>query len=254
MLAQLARNGAPLWFDVTGTGPRLLWVDPALGSSVMRPLGEALDALREEFEVVTYDRRGRGLSDPGQPTSVQQEIDDLAALAAHLGGVDVVVGFSSGGALVVHAAPRLDARVIVLLEPAIDDRPDSSGLRERVAGHIRHGDPATAVLDFYTSIGTPEEIVDGIRGSDVWPDLVRSAPTLLADIDLSHVDDRTAAAVDTPVHVVVSDGSPAEITDMSVGIARRLGADIWPEPGGWHGVEAAALAHRMRALLAALPS
>ena len=88
----------------------------------------------------------------------------------------------------------------------------------------------------------------------MWPDLVRSAPTLLADIDLSHVDDRTAAAVDTPVHVIVSDGSPAEITDMSVGIARRLGADIWPEPGGWHGVEAAALAHRMRALLAVLPS
>ena len=36
---------------------------------------------------------------------------------------------------------------------------------------------------------------------------------------------------------------------MSDGIARRLGAHIWPEPGGWHGVEAAALAHRLRALL-----
>ena len=164
MLAQLARNGSPLWFDVTGAGPRILWVDPALGSSVMRPLGEALDVLREEFEVVTYDRRGRGRSDAGQPTSVQQEIDDLVALVAHLGGADAVVGFSSGGALVVHAAPRLDAPVIVLLEPAIDDRPDSSGLRDRVAGHIRHGDPATAVLDFYTSTGTPEEIVDAITG------------------------------------------------------------------------------------------
>ena len=30
-------------------------------------------------------------------------VDDLAALVAHLGGVDVVVGFSAGGALVVHA-------------------------------------------------------------------------------------------------------------------------------------------------------
>jgi pimeloyl-ACP methyl ester carboxylesterase len=245
----LDRNGSPLWYDVTGSGPRVLWVDPALGSSTMRPLDEALDVLREEFEVATYDRRGRGRSGAGQPTSVEQEIDDLAALVIHLGGADVVVGFSSGGALVVHAAPRLDASVIVLLEPAIDDRPDTSGLRERVAGHIRQGDPAAAVLDFYTAIGTPEEIVDAIKASDVWPDLVRSAPTLLADIDLSHVDDQTAAAVDPPVHVIVSDGSPSEITDMSDGIARRLGAEVWREPGGWHGVEPAALAQRLGALV-----
>lgn len=249
MLTQLDRNGSPLSFDVSGAGPRVVWVDPALGSSVMRPLDEALDVLREEFEVVTYDRRGRGRSDAGQPTSAQQEIDDLVALVAHLGGADAVVGFSSGGALVVHAAQRLDASVIVLLEPAIDDRPDSSGLRERIEGHIVEGDPATAVLDFYKSTGTPEEIVDAIKASDTWADLARSAPTLLADIDLSHVDDKTAAAVDTPVHVIVSDRSPSEITDMSDGIARRLGAHIWREPGGWHGVEAAALTQRLRALL-----
>jgi hypothetical protein len=160
-----------------------------------------------------------------------------------------VVGFSSGGALVVHAAPRLEGTVLVLLEPAIDDRPDSSGLRERVARHLVDDDPASAVLDFYTSIGTPEEIVDVIRASDAWPDLVASAPTLLADIDLSHVDDHTAAAIDSPVHVIISDGSPPELTAMSDGIAQRIGAHVWREPGGWHGVEAAALAHRLGALL-----
>ena len=207
MLAQLDQNGSPLWYDVSGAGPRVVWVDPALGSSVMRPLAEAIDALRAAFEVVTYDRRGRGRSDVGHPTSAEQEIDDLAALVAHLGGADVVVGFSSGGALVVHAAPRLDAGVIVLLELAIDDRPDTSGLRERVAGHIHHGDPAAAVLDFYASTGTPEEIVDAITASDAWPDLVRSAPTLLADIDLCHVDDTTVAAVETPVHGIGSANS-----------------------------------------------
>ena len=249
MLARLDRNGSSLWYDVRGAGPRVVWVDPALGSSVMRPLDDALRALRDDFEVVTYDRRGRGRSSAGQGTSAEQEIDDLVAVVAHLGGADAVAGFSSGGALVVHAAPRLDASVIVLLEPAIDDRPDSSGLRERVAGDILDGDPATAVLDFYTSTGTPHEIIDPIKASDAWPDLVRIAPTLLADIDLTSVDDKTAAAVDTPVHVIVSDGSPSEITEMSDGIARRLGARVWREPGGWHGVEAAALAQRLRALL-----
>ena len=253
MWAQLDRNGSPLWYEVGGGGRRVVWVDPALGSSVMRPLDEALEVLREEFEVVTYDRRGRGRSDAGRSTSVEQEIDDLAVLVAHLGGADVVVGFSSGGALVVHAAPRLDASVIILLEPAIDDRPDTSGLRERVAGYIASGDLAAAVLDFYTSTGTPEEVVGALTSSDAWPDLVRSAPTLLADIELCHVDDQTAAAVDRPVHVIVSDGSPGEIADMGEGIAQRLGADVWREPGGWHGVEAAALAQRLGALLGASP-
>ena len=36
---------------------------------------------------------------------------------------------------------------------------------------------------------------------------------------------------------------------MSDAIARRLGAHVWQEPGGWHGVDASALAQRLRALL-----
>ena len=209
MLAQLDRNGAPLWFDVSGAGPRV-----ALGRSRARlerhasagrgtrcpargVRGGHVQPARSGPQRRRDNRRRPSrrstTSPPSSPTSAAPTSWSASRPAARS-----------------SCTPRRGsmAPCIVLLEPAIDDRPDSSGLRERVAGHIRHGDPATAVLDFYTSIGTPEEIVDAIRGSDVWPDLVRSAPTLLADIDLSHVDDRTAAAVDTPVHVIVSDGSP----------------------------------------------
>lgn len=249
MTVDLNGNGSVMSHRMTGSGPRVVWVDPALASSAMRPMTEVLDVLCTGFEVVTYDRRGRGRSRAGGPTSAEQEIDDLIALVDHLGGADAVVGFSSGGALVVHAAPRLETALIVLLEPAVDDRPDSSGLRERVAGHLDDGDPASAVLEFYSSIGVPGEMVDNVKASDAWLDVLCSAPTLLADIDLCHVADTAAAAIDKPVHVIVSDGSPGEITDMSDGIARRLGAELWREPGGWHGVEAGALAQRLRALV-----
>lgn len=237
-----------------GSGPRIVWVDPALGSSAMRPLQAAVDALARRFEVVTYDRRGRGGSGSGGELSAHAEVEDLVALVEHVGGADAVIGFSSGGALVLRAAPRLRTRVVVLLEPAVDDGPDESGLRERIEDAIRSGDPAAAVLRFYEETGVPREIVDELVGSPAWDELVRIAPTLLVDLDLAVVDADTLAAARGPVHVVLSDGSPDEIAGMGEHLADRLGAPVWREPGGWHGVDADALASRLDALLAAEPA
>lgn len=82
-------------------------MDPALGSSAMRPMELAVDALGQRFEVITYDRRGRGKNEPTADMSVQREVGDLAALVAEVGGADAVLGFSSGGALVLHGATQL---------------------------------------------------------------------------------------------------------------------------------------------------
>jgi pimeloyl-ACP methyl ester carboxylesterase len=250
MDATLDLAGGRIHYRTDGTGPRVVWVDPALASSSMRPLRPALDRLARDFEVVTYDRRGRGRSLPADDLSAAAEIEDLAALVAHVGGADAVIGFSSGGALVLHAAPRLPTRIIALLEPAVDLEPDGSGLRERVDAAIRSGDAAGAVLTFYEETGVPREIVEELVASPAWDDLVRIAPTLLVDLDLGVVDAEALAAVRGPVHLIVSDGSPAEITVMSEDLADRLGAALWREPGDWHGVDADALAARLEALVA----
>ena len=65
----------------------------------------------------------------------------------------------------------------------------------------------------------------------------QGAPTLLAEIDLAVVSDAVLAAVRRPVHLAVSTGSPDGITAMSARLADRLGAPVWREPGGWHGVD-----------------
>lgn len=254
MEATLDRGGERIGYRLDGSGPRVVWVDPALGSSAMRPLQPAIDHLADRFEVVTYDRRGRGRSGPGDELTATAEVDDLVALVEHLGGADAVIGFSSGGALVLHAAPRLRTRLVVLLEPAVDDEPDASGLRERIDEAIRSGDPAAAVLRFYEETGVPQEIVDDLVDSPAWEEIVRIAPTLLVDLDLGVVDADALAAVRAPVHLVVSDGSPDEIAGMGERIAGRLGAPVWRERGGWHGVDADALAARLDALLAAEPA
>jgi hypothetical protein len=247
----LGRDGYRISYEILGAGPRIVWVDPALASSAMRPLQEAIDVLREHFEVVTYDRRGRGRNEPVAEVSKQQEIEDLHALVSHVGRAASVVGFSSGGALVLHAAPALDVDRIVLLEPAFDLVPDSSGLAAEVASALDAGHPEEAVLSFYEAIGAPDEIVSGLPGSDAWPHLVRSATTLLSDLDLAYVEDATLSRITLPVDLVISDGSPDEITSMSRVLAERIDARVWEDPGGWHGVDADALSHRLLALLAA---
>lgn len=242
-------DGYELHYERVGQGSRIVWVDPALGSSAMRPLNEVVAKLAERFEVVTYDRRGRGVNSDALGSSPGQEVADLAALVTHVGGAAAVVGFSSGGALVLRAAAELKAASVVLLEPAIDAEPDAYGLRQVIADALSRGDGDAAAKAFYAAVGVPEEILEDMVGSEAWPHVVRSAGTLLADIDLSVVDDDVIATVSQPAHVIVSTGSPQEIVDMGEQIARRLGADLWREPGSWHGVDGNALAERLAQLI-----
>ena len=251
MEASFDRDGYFIHYTVVGAGPRIVWVDPALGSSVMRPLQGAIDVLAQRFEMVTYDRRGRGQNAPTGEFSADDEVADLRAVLEHVGGASAVLGFSSGGALVLHAACGLPARIVVLLEPAVDAEPDESGLRESIGEALARGDQERAVLAFYEATGVPDDIVQSLVASDVWSHVVRSAPTLLVDIDLAVVGDATIAAVDIPAHVIVSTGSPDEIIEMSDRLARRLDARLWRESGEWHDVEASALAERLAALLPA---
>lgn len=248
MQGQLSRAGYTIHFESSGVGPRLIWVDPALGSSSMRPMQEALAGLAERFEVVTYDRRGRGRNESADIVSATAEVDDLLALVEHVGGTALIAGFSSGAGLVLHAAGQLPAATVVLVEPAVAGTPDESGLRESVQRRVADGDLEGAVREFYEATGTPEEIIQGLSDSPVWGDVVRCAPTLIADIDLTFVDDDVLAAVQKPVHVIVSDGSPPEITGMGTELAARVHAPVWREPGGWHGVDASALCARLVAL------
>ncbi|GAB3764518.1 alpha/beta fold hydrolase [Microlunatus parietis] len=247
MNGQFTRDGYVIHFETTGTGPRLIWVDPALGSSAMRPMEAALEMLTSRFEVVTYDRRGRGLNREARP-SARDEIDDLAGLVAHLGGADIVTGFSSGGALVLRAARHLRPATIALVEPAVSDARDGSGLRERIDQALAAGAPETAVRAFYDATGTPEEIIRTVVESPAWKDVVRCASTLPAELDLTEVTADTLAAVPTPIHVIISDGSPPEITGMGETLVSRADATLWREPGSWHGIDPTALTNRLTSL------
>lgn len=75
----------------------------------------------DRFRVVAYDQRGHGesASVPG-PMSIERQERDLENVAASLDGpVDVLVGHSWGGAVVIRGGSRIGAKRIVAIDPAV---------------------------------------------------------------------------------------------------------------------------------------
>ena len=84
-------------------------------------MGSGGRAFARDFEVVLFDRRGRGASEPGgEPHGLEREVDDVRALIDLTGAGTALVGHSFGGAVAMEAA-RVDQRIssIVVYEPAI---------------------------------------------------------------------------------------------------------------------------------------
>src|ERR1700691_1494629 len=108
--AVLARPGARLAYQVTGTGPAVVLVH-GYGLD-MRMWDAQLDQLAARFRVVRYDCRGFGASGPFDPAVPYTHADDLIALLDHLGIAHAALaGLSFGGRVVLQAALAAPDRV-----------------------------------------------------------------------------------------------------------------------------------------------
>jgi pimeloyl-ACP methyl ester carboxylesterase len=76
-----------------GDGPTVIVVGGATCDQAMIwPLAEQL---AQRFNVINYDRRGRGDSGDAAPYAVEREIEDLGVLIAVAGSTALVYGHSS---------------------------------------------------------------------------------------------------------------------------------------------------------------
>lgn len=110
-------DGTRIAYRRLGDGPPLLIVHGGLGTST--GWAAVAERLARDFEVVLFDRRGRGAREAGgEPHTLEHEIDDVRALLDRAGTGTALVGHSFGGAVALEAA-RQDARVsaVVLNEP-----------------------------------------------------------------------------------------------------------------------------------------
>lgn len=170
-------DGTTIAYDRLGSGPCVVLVGGALcDRHALRPLA---DALAGEYDVVTYDRRGRGDSGDTPPYDVQREVEDIAALLEAVGGTAAVYGHSSGAGLAAIAANTLTFTKVVLHEPPYGpDDVDPSDDGEQVLERIRAGKNQEAVELFLLMTGMPKQEALQVAAC---PGLAELAPTLPYD-------------------------------------------------------------------------
>jgi pimeloyl-ACP methyl ester carboxylesterase len=225
-------DGTTIAFDRLGDGPPVIVVG---GAACHRALtGPTAEELAKHFTVFNYDRRGRGDSGDTAPYAVEREIEDFAALVAEAGGTASVYAHSSGAGLALHAAAHgLPIAMLVLHEtPYVPDGEEERRISREYAEKLktilaedRRGD---AVELFFTTVGMPREMVDGMRGTPRWAVLEAMAPTLAYDSEIMGDSTGGTAPTDlvgrvtTETLVLCGGASPAWMTEVARQVADAL--------------------------------
>lgn len=231
-----SRDGVAIGTVTAGTGPPLLLVHGGMGSAAgWAPLWPWLVG---RYRVTAMDRRGRGMSGDGPDYAPEREYDDVAAVARHLGGVDVLahsIGavFALGAA--AHGAP---IRRLVLCEPPGPPTLSREWL-ERATARIAAGQAGRALVEFLVEIiGLDEATITAMRDTPVAVDAVevftatfrREGEVVLA-LDLTDL----VRDVATPVHFLLGEQSPAWASTVTQTLAADLaGSEVTVVPGQGH--------------------
>jgi pimeloyl-ACP methyl ester carboxylesterase len=250
-----SKDGTRISYTRRGEGKPLILVDPALGSRSFGPVPKLVPLLAPHFTVYAYDRRGRGGSGDTPPYAVEREVEDIAALIAEAGRSAMLYGISSGAALVLEAAKRLNGITKIALYEApfiVDDSRDPmpEDFLPRMREHIAAGRPGEAVKMFMRFVGASPVMVSVMRFTPVWRKLLAVAPTLPNDISIlvGHqsgrpLDPGEFAGITVPACVLAGSESPGWMRNGNRALADALpNAQHQVLPGQTHMVEPRVLA------------
>jgi pimeloyl-ACP methyl ester carboxylesterase len=225
-------DGTLIAFDRLGDGPPVIVVGGAMcDRALTRPTAVEL---AKHFTVLNYDRRGRGDSGDTAPYAVEREIEDLGALIAEAGGTASVYAHSSGAGLALHAAAHgLPISKLVLHEPPyVPEDEEWKGISREYAENLKamlsEGRCGDAVELFFTTVGMPRGMVEGMRQTPRWAELEAMAPTLVYDSEImgdsagGTVPAELAGRVCTESLVLVGGASPAWTIDIGRQVADAL--------------------------------
>jgi pimeloyl-ACP methyl ester carboxylesterase len=166
-------DGTRIAVETIGEGRPVVLIGGAFNDrTTMRGLAQVL---APHYQVLIYDRRGRGDSDDASGDySADREMDDLRAVIGHAGGSASLFGHSSGAVLALEAASRrLPVAKVAAYETSFipeGSRPrPAPDAAERLVNFVRAGDRDAATALYQTEvIGLPPEMVEGMRHSDMW--------------------------------------------------------------------------------------
>ncbi|MBB6730395.1 alpha/beta fold hydrolase [Cohnella zeiphila] len=255
-----SKDGTRIVYDRKGTGEPVILVDGAMCRGTAGPMQPLAALLAERFDVIAYDRRGRGESGDTPPYAVEREIEDIAALIEAAGGSAHVYGMSSGAVLAIRAAAVLGGQIrrLALYEPPTTTRDGDDVARHAAADYARElnallaeGRRGDAVALFMRKVGVPADAIAGMRHAPMWPGMEVIAPTLAYDDAVmgdGSVPKEAARAIRVPSLVADGGSSPPFLREAADAVASALPfAHRLTLEGQTHDVAADALAPALAA-------
>jgi pimeloyl-ACP methyl ester carboxylesterase len=225
-------EGTQIAFDRLGDGPLVIEMGGAMCDRALT--GPTAEELAKHFTVLNYNRRGRGDSGDTAPYALEREIEDIGALIVEAGGTASVYAHSSGAGLALHAAAHgLPISRLVLHEPPyVPEDEEWKGISREYAENLKamlsEGRCGDAVELFFTTVGMPRGMVEGMRQTPRWAELEAMAPTLVYDSEImgdsagGTVPAELAGRVCTESLVLVGGASPAWTIDIGRQVADAL--------------------------------
>ena len=250
----ISADGTAIAVDRVGRGPAVVLVDGAMCYRGFGPMPAMAKRLAEHCTVYYYDRRGRGDSGDARKYSIDREIEDFEAVLNLAGGSAMVFGVSSGAALALEAAARLDGITKLALYEApfiVDDThpplpPDFIDEMKDLVAAGRRGD---AVKKFMRLVGVPAIGIFVMSWTPLWRKMKAIAHTLPYDLSIIGPyhqgrplpSDRWSAAA-MPALVMAGGKSPAYMQNGMRALAAALpNATHRTLPGQTHMVKDAVL-------------
>lgn len=234
----LSADGTRISWSKQGSGPALVMVHCVATSRARTPQSTLPSALAEHFTVLTYDRRGTGLSGNTGPYAVEREFEDLSAVMALADGPVDVYGFSSGATLALLAAEAgVQLGRLTLLEPPLNPEPDADLVVCAEAQRRIDVDLADARHWFDTEVvGVPEEFLVGFQPS---AEDLENTRTIVHELTfLPGTPAQRFAGVQTPTLLMASDHTAAKLLEWSAELEEAIpNATRKVLTGGWHGVD-----------------
>jgi pimeloyl-ACP methyl ester carboxylesterase len=243
-----SHDGTPIAVFRAGRadGPALLLVHGAAADhTTFRVIGPMLAAT---FDCYAIDRRGRGASGDTLPYAIEQEFDDLGAVAetvARRRGLPTVdvFGHSYGGRCALGAALRSPSVGRVISYEGAPAPPGERYGPDRLAADLARlaaeGRDEELLVRFMADVVgmTPTEL-QRYRADPVWPRRVSAAPTIARELEAeasASADLQRLGAVRQPVlQLLGGDSSPTFVSATRALQARLRDGRVTVIPGAKH--------------------
>ena len=222
-------NGVSLHFEATGLGrdlPTIVFSN-SLGTD-LRIWDDVVKNLASEFSIVTYDKRGHGLSDLGEtPYTIQTHVADLAGLLENLGvRQSIICGLSVGGLIAqgLYATYPDHVRAMILCDTASKIGDDATW-NERIAAIKQGGieSISDAILSRWFTPAFRNEANPAFAGSRNMLVRQSAAGYIATCCAIRDADLTTAAAkIRVPTLCIVGESDGATPPDLVEELARSI--------------------------------